>query len=66
MSADIHGGHVPCEGAYIIVDTEVINALAKKTPQPDRRPPVTDASHDGGGSSTTTNPERQDGIRLWE
>ena len=38
LPADIHGGYLPCRGAYIIVNMEIINAVATSTPEPDRRP----------------------------
>lgn len=50
MPADIHGGYMPCRGAHIIVDMEIINAVATKTPEPDGRPAANPGYEHGGGN----------------
>jgi hypothetical protein len=47
MPADIHGGYMPCRGAHIIIDMEIINAVAAKTSKPDAgpEPPITGLKH---------------------
>lgn len=34
MPANIHGGHVPCLGAHIILDAEIIRSIQVNNPLP--------------------------------
>lgn len=77
-TVDTHGGQMPCHGAYAIINMEIINAVATKTSEPDRRPEyhfITNDLHhtDRPGIdyeirtiASPISPDEASRIRLWE